>query len=336
MTEHATGPRRAFAVLGLAVASPVCAEFVQGYLPITGDPLGLLAALLILAPLYGGAALLIREAAVRTGRGWPGILLLAASFGVLQAGIIDMSLFLGPQTGVPAFDEAGIVTQVVAGVSASSATTWVAGHVIMSIGTPIALFDWAAPGLRGRPWLGPFGIGVTALLFAGAAALIHIDQRGPAAPPWWGLAGAGAVAALLAAAAFTPVGRPLRRVPGRTTPRVVWLLVGAFLGKLTLDVLPATWLGVAMAWALLAAGIAAIVYMARSPAWSARHSAALASGALLAWTVVGFLAPNLPDVVPLHRYLHNAAFALVAGAVAAAVLRSSSSASQGAALRGDR
>ena len=72
MAEHARGRRRACTVLGLALASPVCAEFVQGYLPITGDPLGLLVALLILAPLYGGAALLIREVAVRTGRGWPG------------------------------------------------------------------------------------------------------------------------------------------------------------------------------------------------------------------------------------------------------------------------
>ena len=85
-----------------------------------------------------------------------------------------------------------------------------------------------------------------------------------------------------------------------------------------------------------AAAIAAVAHVARSPVWSARHSAALAAGALLAWTVVGFLAPDLPDVVPLHRYLHNAAFALVAGAVAAAVLRSPSSASQGAALRADR
>lgn len=336
MTEHARGRRRACAVLGLAVAAPVCAEFVQGYLPITGDPLGLLAALLILSPLYGGAALLIRESAVRTGRGWPGILLLAASFGVLQAGIIDLSLFLGPQTGVPAFDVAGTVTQVVAGVSAYAATTWVCGHVIMSIGTPVALFDWAAPGLRGRPWLGPFGIAVTAVLFVCVAALIQVDQRGTATLPLWEMAGAGTVAALLAAAAFTPVGRPLRRVPGRTAPPAVWLLVGAFLGKLSLDVLPATWLGVAMAWALLAAGMAAIVYVARSPAWSARHSAALAAGALLAWTVVGFLAPDLPDVEPLHRYLHNAAFALAAGAVAVAVLRSPSSASQGADWGGDQ
>jgi hypothetical protein len=327
MTAHARGRRRAGAVLGLAVAAPVCAEFVQGYLPITGDPLGLLAALLILSPLYGGAALLIRETAVRSGRGWPGILLLGTSFGVLQAGIIDLSLFLGPQTGVPAFDNAGTATSVVAGVSVYAATTWICGHVMMTIGTPLALFDWAAPGLRGRPWLGPFGIGVTAILFAIAAVLIHFDQRGTASVPGWDLAGAGAMAALLAALAFTPLGRPLRRAPSRTAPPASWLLAGAFLGKLTLDLLPATWLGVAIAWALLTAGVAIIVYVARSPAWSARHSAALAAGALMAWTLVGFLAPNLPDVEPLHRYVHNAAFAIAACAVAVAVLRSPTSGS---------
>ncbi|GAA2662442.1 hypothetical protein [Streptomyces vastus] len=56
-------------------------------------PLELLAGLLILAPLYGTVAVLIREITRRTGRGWPTILLLSAAFGVIQAGLIDQSLF---------------------------------------------------------------------------------------------------------------------------------------------------------------------------------------------------------------------------------------------------
>ena len=38
-------------------------------------------------------ALLIREVARRRGLGWPGILLLAAAFGVVQAGLVDQSMF---------------------------------------------------------------------------------------------------------------------------------------------------------------------------------------------------------------------------------------------------
>jgi hypothetical protein len=44
-------------------------------------------------PLYGCAALFIREAARRFGLGWSGILALAAALGIVQAGIIDQSMF---------------------------------------------------------------------------------------------------------------------------------------------------------------------------------------------------------------------------------------------------
>ncbi len=54
-------PRRRWAVLGLLFGAPVSAEYVQAYLTATGDALELLAGLLILAPLYGGAASLIRR-----------------------------------------------------------------------------------------------------------------------------------------------------------------------------------------------------------------------------------------------------------------------------------
>jgi hypothetical protein len=44
-------------------------------------------------PLYGGGALLIREATRRTGRGWPTILLLGVAYGAVQAGLIDRYLY---------------------------------------------------------------------------------------------------------------------------------------------------------------------------------------------------------------------------------------------------
>jgi hypothetical protein len=43
--------------------------------------------------LYGAAALLIRELARRFGVDWPGIVDLAAAFGIVQAGVVDQSLF---------------------------------------------------------------------------------------------------------------------------------------------------------------------------------------------------------------------------------------------------
>ena len=76
-----------------------------------------------------------------------------------------------------------------------------------------------------------------------------------------------------------------------------------------------------VAWLLLVAAAVLVARAARAPDWAERQAAALAAGALLAWTVVGFLAPDLPGVEPLHRYLHNVAFALAAVAIVAAVLR---------------
>lgn len=49
--------------------------------------------MVVLAPLYGGAALLIREMTRRAGRGWPTMLLLSLGFGVCSEGALTESLF---------------------------------------------------------------------------------------------------------------------------------------------------------------------------------------------------------------------------------------------------
>ena len=63
--------RRIAPAVGLVFLAPLAAEFLLGNLPIT-----LLAGLVLLAPLYGGGALLIREVTRRAGRGVPTMLLL--------------------------------------------------------------------------------------------------------------------------------------------------------------------------------------------------------------------------------------------------------------------
>ena len=64
-------PRSSLAAITLFVLAPIVAEFLLGDFPVTWLPL-----LIVLAPMYGGGALLIRELTRRTGRGWPTILLL--------------------------------------------------------------------------------------------------------------------------------------------------------------------------------------------------------------------------------------------------------------------
>src|SRR5690348_15573402 len=80
--------RRVAPALGLFLLAPLVGEYLLGNVAISQ-----LIALAFLAPLYGGGALLIREVARRTGRGWPMMVLLALAYGLLEAGMLDQSLF---------------------------------------------------------------------------------------------------------------------------------------------------------------------------------------------------------------------------------------------------
>ena len=146
-------------MLGLLFGAPVSAEYLQAYLTATGDAVELVAGLLFFAPLYGGAALVIREVAVRSGRGWPGILLLGGAFGVIMQGLVDLSLFTKHEPDITGWDDIWSPTAVpVLGISVYALIAFTLGHVLMSIGVPIALVDALAPKVRGRSlvgWKGP-------------------------------------------------------------------------------------------------------------------------------------------------------------------------------------
>jgi hypothetical protein len=118
--------RSVLPAVGVLLAAPWFAEMAWGGIPVTRLPL----VLLFLAPLYGSAALLIREVVRRTGRGWPSMLLLAAAFGVLQAGVVDQSLF-NPAYGRYDFQHPVHVGGV--DVSLYWMLAFVSGHVVASI-----------------------------------------------------------------------------------------------------------------------------------------------------------------------------------------------------------
>jgi hypothetical protein len=81
-------PKRLLLCTGLVLLAPLVAEFLLGNLPITALP-----ALVALAPMYGGGALLIREVVRRRGLAWPSIIVLALAYGVVEEGLVTMSLF---------------------------------------------------------------------------------------------------------------------------------------------------------------------------------------------------------------------------------------------------
>ena len=321
---------RAAAFLGVFFGAPVCAEYVQAYLSATGDAVAMLTGLLILGPLYGGAAVIIREVAVRTGRGWPGILLLATAFGVLQAGVVDMSMFTPVNDEYDYYNDMFAATLIgPLGIGAFTTLAWVGGHVAMSIGTPLALLDLLAPKLRGRPLLGRVGLGVVTALFLIAAALIHSDSPRASTAQ---LVSATLVAAGLVVLAMSPLGRPVpRRTEGRggfetlaslapQPPR--WRLFAAgLIGMLVFNLLPASWPGVAAMVGLVVVYAVVLLRLSRSRDWSSYECAVVAAGALLAQAVVGILAPLPPGVVAVAKYGQNALVVLAVAALAAYVLR---------------
>jgi hypothetical protein len=75
-------------VLGLAFLAPLIGEYLLGNLSVRD-----LGALPLLALMYGGGALLIREVTRRAARGWGTVLVLGAAYGLVEAGIFDGSLF---------------------------------------------------------------------------------------------------------------------------------------------------------------------------------------------------------------------------------------------------
>src|ERR1700687_174498 len=92
-------------------------------------------ALFFLAPLYGGGALLIREVTRRARRGWPTILLLGLAYGLLEAGLFDMSLFNSSYEGL----DLTAAYIPVFGISAYYSLAFIVGHAVWSISVPIAI-----------------------------------------------------------------------------------------------------------------------------------------------------------------------------------------------------
>lgn len=331
-SNHSTIPRmlplqrRIGPILGLLLGAPVCAEYLQVYLPSSGDARRMLTQLLILGPLYGGSALLIREAALRRRLGWRGRLGLATAFGLAMTAIVDLSLWTPHRPDVPYWDDLMAGTRIDAlGVSLGPLVSWVSGHVLFSVGVPLALLDALAPRHRNRPLLGRWGLVVVAALAVAAAALIHGDTRAGDTLPGPGQAAAvfAVLAALVAVvlAALRPT-RPGTEAPGRTRP---WppaaLVVVGFVAAVASGLVGFGWGSVAFAVVTLGAAAIGIRHWSRRPGWGIRHATALATGALLARCGTGFLAPVPPGVEPAAALTQSLVLLTGVGVVSALAWR---------------
>jgi hypothetical protein len=325
--------RRIAPALGLLLLAPVCAEYLSGYDDSTGNVAALLEGLFLFAPLYGGAALIIREVTRRTGRGWPAMLLLGLAFGVLQAGLIDHSMFNPSYRDIEYWDESYAPTFVPAlGVSVNHLLTFALGHMIWSISAPIALVEALVPARRKTPWLGKLALSVVVVAFVLAAWVViewHL-QTEAFLPSIGQLIGAAVAVIGLTIAAFALPHRPRSHSdrPAATPWLVGAVTFATLIAPNAIEIavptsqLTATWPGIVLNLLLLATLAIIVARWSARPGWGPTHSLAIAGGALLTSVVTAFATQPIGDVNASVKLAHNlAAVLLVLALLALAAYR---------------
>ncbi len=159
--KKAGGTGRARPVLFLLLASPVIAELLWGTTSVTQAP-----GLLFQVGLYGCGAIVIREAVVRWGGGWPSVLLLGLAYGAIEEGLLEPT-WLTPRLFPHPYGVAGGVYWTYAVFNAGY-------HAVFSIGIPVALTETLFPARRGRPWLHRPGLSVAGVVYVVNAAAVGV------------------------------------------------------------------------------------------------------------------------------------------------------------------
>lgn len=266
----------------LVVLAPLVAEFLLGDFSVRQ-----LYVLVILLPLYGGGALLIREVTRRAGRGWPTIILLAIAYGVFEEGVTTMSLF-NPSYAGGHLLHYGFIP--VLGTSFAWDVFVVAIHAVFSISTPILIAEGVAGPRRTEPWLRTPGLVVAIALFVLGALINTAFQVATShfvASPAQLLTVAALVAALVVVAfAAFPRPTPQPAEPGSWRPWIAFPVVLVLLSGFMVvrQALPgrgvaAGWVIVLMLLALAAAG-ALVLAGSRRPGWAPMGCLAVAAGAI--------------------------------------------------------
>ena len=291
--------RHAAPALVLLLLAPIVGEVLFGAVTLSQLPFGLLG----LVGLYGGGALLIREAVRRRQLPSVWLVLLGVAYGIVEEGIVLQSLF---DQRYPGLDFLGFYGHW-AGVNWVWAEFIVPYHAVFSIAIPILLTELLFPAVRTEPWLDAAGIVGAAVVLVLNGALLAVFKVGlfthhaPRTSPWANL-GAALLAGGLVLAAWRAA--PLPRSDDATevspvSPRRLRLIGTAtglawFVGLRVLVIGDGTNVP---APAALAAGAAIaglgwwLTIRGSSPAktWNPEHTYALVAGALPTSWLLGFL-----------------------------------------------
>jgi len=282
--------RRILPAIVLVVITPIISEYLLGDFPI-----GQIQIVLFLGPIYGFGALLIREVARQSRRGWPTMVALAFIYGVLEEGVGDQTLFN------PNFMNAHLLDYgFIPGLGMGSVLTVfiLSLHVIWSICTPIGLVELLFVERRTAPWLGKIGVSVSALGYvAGLTMLTMAFLRSFSAQPFqYGIVVLLILVGLAVVYFVSRTGRAGPRLSD-AAPSPWTFLVLAFLGTtvgMLLFIFGKLWHvpAAVTVMSILALDTVALIYIfrsARCDGWSNMHRWGLVAGTLLTyfWTGLG-------------------------------------------------
>src|SRR5580700_843372 len=280
--------KRLLPAIGLFFVAPLVAEFLLGDLPI--DMLG---ALVVLAPMYGGGALVIREIVRRRGGGWLNIFALGLAYAIFEEAFTTQTLFN------PNYLHLNLHLLEPAYIPALGIGVWWTVHVltlhtVWSVSVSIALVEALAPDRATQPWLGRLGLAVTAALFlfgAAASAAIGLRQdsfRASSAQ----FVSAGIIFAGVVAASFRLPRRQVLDGPRLGFAPSPWLAGAAALAAGSIFLVTPRqwgWCTVGVYAFLYVVMIALVSRWSRSAGWSGLHRLALAGGAALAYAWHAFI-----------------------------------------------
>ena len=333
--------RSILAAVTLFFVAPLVAEYLLGDFAVT-----FLSPLIMLAPLYGGGALLIRELARRCGRGWPTMLLLGCAYCLIEEGYTTQTLFNPNAFGMHLLAPAWIPAL---GIGAWWTLFMLNVHPFWSIGVSIALVEGLFPSRAGTPWLGKTGESVVAVIFAiaiyanTAFSIHHYHFVASAAQ----FTVTGIVCVLFVVAAFLVPANLAHTRPGAApSPWLTGLaafLLGfvVFLAPVFTVILAAT-RGAAAArmnffdpsnanlgWAAVACILVAdllfllpLWFLSRRSSWTPLHTFSIGAAGALVYGVHAFMAnPVVPTPKSIALTSHIVCLALALAVVALGVFR---------------
>ena len=301
--------RRIAPAIGLFFLAPFIAEYLLGDLTLK-----LLPAMVVLAPLYGGGALLVREVVRRTGRGWPSLLFLALAYGIFEEAFTTQTLFNPNYLGMNMhlLDHAYLPSL---GIGAWWTIFVLTLHTVWSISTPILLAEALWPERSTEPWLNPAGLVIIVILFLfGSAASTLMSYKRDHYVATTTQFAVAAVACGLMIAIATWLHKPEgESIGGRApSPWIVGTLALAACSAFKLIPNRRGWLAVGAYVLLFAVSTYTVSLWSRATDWDGRHRLALAGGAALAYAWHSFFMHPVVGAEGMNPRVSNAVFSLIA------------------------